>query len=165
MSCTNAAAHSRPSTCNKPRVRQFFSPRASHLDHKEDQSTMLLAECRQRLQLLSRQVVAQLRPSTQDKQHDPSKKHLHGYRKTHSPKSLRDSEPIFWQPRFRHSRVFEPCHPLMFSRSSKRAETRHKRMEEIVGTHRSFQLPHFSMHKARPDTTHPSDRQFCKGSM
>ena len=49
---------------------------------------MLLAERRQWLQLLSRQVVAQLRPSTQDKQHDPSKKHLHGYRKTQSPKSL-----------------------------------------------------------------------------
>ena len=61
---------------------------------------MLLAERRQWLQLLSRQVVAQLRPSTQDKQHDPSKKHLHGYRKTHSPKSLRDSEPIFWQQDF-----------------------------------------------------------------
>ena len=26
--------------------------------------------------------------ATQDKQHDPSKKHLHGYRKTQSPKSL-----------------------------------------------------------------------------
>ena len=38
---------------------------------------MLLAERRQWLQLLSRQVVAQLRPSTQDKQHDPSKMHLH----------------------------------------------------------------------------------------
>ena len=165
MSCTNAAAHSRPSTCNKPRLRKAFGPKSPSPGSKTDQATMLLAERRQWLQLLSRQVVAQLRPSTQDKQHDPSKKHLHGYRKTHSPKSLRDSEPIFWQPRFRHSRVFEPCHPLMFSRSSKRAETRHKRMEEIVGTHRSFQLPHFSMHKARPDTTHPSDRQFCTGSM
>ena len=54
---------------------------------------MLLAERRQWLQLLSRQVVAQLRPSTQDKQHDPSKKHLHGYCKTQSPKSL-TQEPI-----------------------------------------------------------------------
>ena len=45
--------------------------------------------------------------------------------------SLRDSEPIFWQQRLRYSRVFEPCAPLMFSRSSKRAETRHKRWKTL----------------------------------
>ena len=71
QSCTKAAAHSRPSTWKLLRDGPTWNLRARQ--RTTDQTAMLLPERCQGLELLPRQVIAQLRPSTHKNKHHHSR--------------------------------------------------------------------------------------------
>ena len=71
QSCTKAAAHSRPSTCKL--LRDCPTWNLCTRQRTTDQTAMLLPERCQGLELLPRQVIAQLRPSTHKNKHHHSR--------------------------------------------------------------------------------------------